>query len=374
MSNPICPECGARLAAGAERCDLCGASIDVSAGRAVTGGSSEDPTASGADIPEPGTKSEKPAGGVYCNQCGRKNPLDARFCSQCGSRLQAIDASGAAAPDKPPSPPAVQPSEITAEEPSRPAEIDSDSGLSRYVGVLIGLAVLIVVALYMITVVSKQNVSAERNAAGVAEAPADVRSAAVIEEHESIPIQPQFAATVDSFRAEIEQAEGVERRQVQRGLVDYFVRIGRIDRAAIEQQRLAARSDEIADWRMAGDLHYDWLETVSDERKRDVALLAIDAYERVLDKNPGDLDVRADLGWVYQFDPENPMQAIQQTNRVLESDPSHLAANYNRGVFLLRINRLSDALEQFEKVKELASAESAYYRQADMWIETVRRQ
>lgn len=374
MSNPICPECGARLAAGAERCDLCGASIDSSAERAVTGGSSADPTSSGADIPEPKTGSEKPTGGVYCNHCGWKNPSDARFCSQCGTRLQAIDASGAAVPVKPSSPPAAQPSDIAENEPSTPSENVSESDLSRYVGVLIGLAVLIVVALYMITVVSKQNVSAERNAAGVVEAPADVRSAAVIEEHEAIPIETRFAPTVDSFRTAIAQAEGAVRSDVQRELIDYFVRIGRVDRAAIEQQRLAARSGDIADWRIAGDLLYDWMETVSDDRKTDVALLAIDAYERFLEENPDDLDVRADLGWVYQFDPQNPMEAIRQTNMVLESDPNHLAANYNRGVFLLRINRLSDAIEQFEKVKDLASAESPYYRQADMWIETVGRQ
>jgi hypothetical protein len=66
------------------------------------------------------------------------------------------------------------------------------------------------------------------------------------------------------------------------------------------------------------------------------------------------------------------MEAIRQTNLVLEKDADHLMANYNKGVFLMRINRLDQALEQFERVKVLAGAESPYYRQADMWIVTIR--
>src|SRR5690606_35307888 len=132
-----------------------------------------------------------------------------------------------------------------------------------------------------------------------------------------------------------------------------FLDIGRIDRAAIEQQRVAQETGGLEDWRRAGDLLFDWMETVTPERRTDVALLTIDAYERVLQQDPGDLDARADLGWAFQYDPQNPMRAIEHTNRVLEEDPDHLAANYNRGVFLLRINRIEDAIAQLERVKQL---------------------
>ena len=379
MSDPICPECGARLAEGAERCDLCGTPVDTTASDAA----SRQPPSAGQGESPTGARSEPPPGGgphagVFCNQCGWKNPLDAKFCSRCGSELQELAARETSTRSSSTraikaAPPIRE--RATDEVPgSKEETATSDSELSRYVGALVGLAVLIVVALYMITVVSKQNVAAETESASAVEAPADVRSAAVIEEHEAIPIAQRFASTVDSFRTAIGQADSSAKIEIRRDLVGYLVEIRRIDRAAIEQHRLAKELDTAAAWKRAGDLLYDWVETVSPDRRTDVALLAIDAYERVLEQEPNNMDVRADLGWVYQYDPRNPMEAIRHTNMVLEEDPDHLAANYNRGVFLLRINRVSDALEQFRKVKDLTSADSPYYQQADAWIQTVNRQ
>jgi lipoprotein NlpI len=47
------------------------------------------------------------------------------------------------------------------------------------------------------------------------------------------------------------------------------------------------------------------------------------------------------------------MMAIQETNRVLESDSLHIQANFNRGIMLSQINRLDQAIEQFETVKRI---------------------
>src|SRR5690606_13600837 len=312
----------------------------------------------------------------FCNQCGWKNPPGSRFCSRCGSRLQ----DSSALVIDPPVKQAARPKSsnghaaLAGNEEAGPKIEDSDQSLSRYVGVVIGLAVLLVVALYVITIISKQNPVGATGSASIVQMPAEARSAAVIEAHESIPIDERFAPRVDSLLTAIERADGEEERALQNQLIDYLLSIGRVDLAAIRQQRIAVRSDTEADWRRAGDLHYEWLEAVGQERKTDVALLAIDAYRRVLDRNPDDVDVRARLGWVYQFDPANPMEAIRQTNMVLEHDPDHLAANYNRAVFLLRINRLDDAAAQFRRVMELAGSDSPYYRQADVWLKDIEGQ
>lgn len=370
MNQLICPECGARTAEGSERCDLCGTPL-------TNTGADELPK----DIPEPtSTPIEAEIDGVYCNECGWKNPLDAKFCSRCGTRLQALGkgsglpagvrkargpASASSAPGN------TKAKSSPNENPGAQRDSDGSSSVSRYLGVVIGLAVLVVVALYLVTVVSKQRVSSPARAA--VETPAQVRSAAVIEEYESVPVPDQHAGRLDSLRGVIANAAAEERRELQSELIDFFLDIGRIDRAAIEQQRVAQETGGLEDWRRAGDLLFDWMETVTPERRTDVALLTIDAYERVLQQDPGDLDARADLGWAYQYDPQNPMRAIEHTNRVLEEDPDHLAANYNRGVFLLRINRIEDAIAQLERVKQLAGPESPYSRQADMVIQSVRR-
>lgn len=236
---------------------------------------------------------------------------------------------------------------------------------------LIGLAVLVVVALYMITVMSKQTAPSQPEA--VVGAPAESRAAAVIREHEALPISEAFRDQVDSMQTAINEADADEAIPLRRRLVDFLIGIGRIDRAAIEQQRVARLSDQAEDWKKAGNLLFDWMEMSKPEAKSQIALLTIEAYRQLLQQNPNDLDARADLGWAYQYDPQNPMEAITQTNLVLEEDPDHLTANYNKGVFLMRINRLDQAVEQFERVKTIAGAESPYYRQADLWIDTIKQ-
>lgn len=322
------------------------------------------------DIPEPSTPEDLRSGEVFCNGCGAPNPPDANFCSRCGERLRRTGDDTARATDNPPS----LGNRSTAPRPSNTASesvsSSSQGALTRHVAVLIGLAVLVVVALFMITVMSKQQ--APRNSEAAVDAPAETRSAAVIQEHEAIPIAEVYRERSDSLRAVIESGGEAEGVRARRELVDFLIGIGRIDRAAIEQQRVARITNQTTDWRKAGNLLFDWMETTELESKPDVALLAIDAYKRVLEQQPDDLDARADLGWAYQYDPQNPMEAIRQTNLVLEERPDHLTANYNRGVFLMRINRLDDAVEQFERVKAIAGAESPYFRQAELWIETIR--
>ena len=67
------------------------------------------------------------------------------------------------------------------------------------------------------------------------------------------------------------------------------------------------------------------------------------------------------------------MMAIQETNRVLEQDSLHIQANFNRGVMLANINRIDQAVDQFEKVKRIIGDESnPIYQRADQAIESVQ--
>ena len=343
----MCAECGAKLAAEAERCDLCGS-----------------PVAAGVD-PQPSSRSTSSASSTssdaqdaVCNQCGWKNPPGARFCSQCGSALQVPSAGRTKAPSMPPA------------GSGNPEPGGADSSISRHVALVIGLAVLVVVALYLVTVVSKQRIPAEASAS--TEAPADVRSASVIDAHEAIPVDPNFAPVADSLSRVAGDTEGEGSLEARRKLSDYLLEVGRVDRAAIEQRRVATDSGTLADWSRAADLFFDWMELTEGEEKTDIALLTIDALKNVLEKDPENIDARAKLGWAYQFDPSHPMEAIQQTNKALEQDPDHLMANYNRAVFLTRINRLDEATAQFERVKGLSEEGSLYFRRAEAWLESIR--
>ena len=361
-----CPQCGARLAPGAERCDLCGAAVNEPPAEAVPRADAvPDPDQPDVrPVAEPQADAER---GPFCNQCGWLNPADARFCSQCGARLQSVEGASAGPPPQPRplAAPAFPPTPEADEEASGREAVPS--GMGRQLGVLVGAAVLLVVGLYFVTYVSKRGVAAEP--------PASVAQAErVADDHdlEAQPLPPQMAEQVATLEGEIAGLEGEARAAKQAELVGLYIGAGRSDRAAVVQQALAEANGSPEAWARAGDLYTEWMESVEESHKPEVAPLAIAAYQAVLEAEPENADVRARMAWAYQYDRQNPMEAITQTNLVLEQDPDHLQANYNRGLFLMRINRLDQAREQLEKVQRIAGAGSPMFNQAAAMIEALR--
>ncbi len=333
-SSRSCPECGALNHASADTCDLCGSRIESES----------------SDAP----RQEAAAPGTFCNDCGARNPAGAKFCSQCGERLQVAAAPVGTVPEQ-----AAAPEPVTSEAPA-------PEGIGKQVALLVGGAVLIVMALYMVTLVSKQNVTT-----GGAQAAVPPSPTTVLEQQGSEPLDAEVSARADELRAAIAGADGSERSQQQRALIDLLYGAGRADMAAVEAQYVAEESGQAQDWRDAGDLYFQWMETADPTLRADLAHLTIFAYERVLEQNPDHHDVRANVAWAAQYDAANPMRAIDETNYILEREPDHVQANFNRGYFLMRINRFDQAAEQMERVLELADEGSPVARQASTLIQII---
>jgi tetratricopeptide (TPR) repeat protein len=66
------------------------------------------------------------------------------------------------------------------------------------------------------------------------------------------------------------------------------------------------------------------------------------------------------------------MRGVEEINRVLEEDPDHFQARFNKGIMLTMIGRAEEAIQQFERVKEIVGTDSPYYQQANQAIETIR--
>lgn len=334
-----CADCGARLTPGADRCDLCGAP-------------------QGAAPPaEPGptlVPTQKP--GVFCNACGWKNPPGSRFCSQCGTSLQDV---------KPGTGRGTEPPVAVG------ARAPSSGPVGRTLGVVLGVSVLLVVALFVITALSTQGTG------GTAQAPSNLAPQQPAAEATAAPVFAALSAEQEASVAELEQtidaASGAERAAKLREMVNLLVGFGRPDLAAQAQEDLA-RADATADaWTRAGDLYFEWLRVLEDrgENPTPVALRAIPAYEASLAEqdNP---DVRVRLAWAYQYDPQNPMKAIEETRAVLDRDSTHVGATYNYAFFLMRIGRVDQAITQMQRVKRLAGADSVLVRHADAFITALR--
>lgn len=390
QSLPVCPDCGARLAEDAEICDLCGLpigedAISVAESHPSEAFESEDIVASETPVVEAeaaGHRSiagDRPAtpSGVYCNECGWRNPMGARFCSMCGTRIQDVTA----APEMPVHPsPRHKPSAAQRAAPFDPPETTVVTGLAdteaadterkavtRQVGIIVGAGVLLVVVLFLITAISKNQPAPESAAAVITPPPIPP-----IDTGTATPLPPQLAEQTAALETEIEQLEGVAKLAKQRELANLFIGGGRLDRAALVQQQIAEVQNTPEEWKRAGDLFYDWMSTLQDQAKPPVAQQAIAAYQRVLDAEPDNHDVRTDMATAY-LSSNNPMQGVQEIKRVLEADPDHLHARFNYGIMLALIGRRDQAAEQFETVKTLVGPESSYYQQAEEAIRSLQQ-
>ncbi|WP_210375546.1 zinc ribbon domain-containing protein [Rhodothermus bifroesti] len=319
-TSAVCESCGARLRPGVQVCDLCGTPV----------------------------RSEV----RVCLACGQANAAEARYCTRCGAMLSK------ARPLAPQERPLRQSS----------ARVAASSGGLQALQILfiVGGGLLLVVALYLITLASGGR-------GGLPPVDKAQAARALLPLPEPGPIPSVVADQVAALEAEIARLKGKERLAKQQALVNLLIGIGRPDRAALVQEELAQAFDTPEAWRRAGNLFYDWMEMVDGPAKAALAQRVIAAYQRVLEKEPDNLDVRADMAIAYLYDPNNPMEAVNQTRMVLAKDSTHVQANFNLGIMLLQINRLEEARAQFLKVQRLVGPRSPLYAQADTILQIIHR-
>lgn len=383
-SSQTCSSCGARLAKGAEVCDLCG--MAVSADPDATQDAS-DASAAGANGTPERKASAPPAEGPYCHACGQQTPVGARFCSQCGTRLQAEAAPPpGTAPVEADLPRSTPPADDAPPPPSAEATDTNDVG--RQVAFVIGGVLAVVVGLFVLTTWSQETwsgggadggppaesgvtapgASSESSASG----PSLEALVARVSGDEALP--SQIAAQVDSLEAAMADQRGAERQATRRELINTYVGAGQLGSAALVQKQMAEAAGTPEDWRRTGDLLYSWMETLKGQQVAvQVAEHVVQAYERVLEQQPDNLDVRTDMATAY-LQTNSPMRGVKEINRVLDEDPSHFQARFNKGIMLVMIGRSDQAIEQFQKVKSIVGSESPYYQQAEQAIQTIREQ
>ncbi|MBT8399057.1 MAG: hypothetical protein KJO98_01160 [Rhodothermia bacterium] len=336
------------------------------------------PDVSAAVVAAPGRK--KSAKGVlntggYCTHCGSPFPEGARFCGACGEKIVVVEAdpSKIEAPkqddeadkeepsnDVTPAPVGELPSKSDAAVPTRAA---TDRELGRQVLIVVGAGVLLVVGLFFITLASK-------NSGGDAPPPTSQALVEVTPE----PLPADLAATASILEDEIDRSTGEEKRQKQGELVDFYVIQSRLDLAAQVQDSVAHETGSEVDWIRAGNLYYDWMEGIEGPEKGAYAKKAIASYQEALALNPSNHDVRTDMAIAYMYDPENGMQAIAETNKVLEENPEHVQANFNKGIMLLRIGRHDEAGAQFEKVQAIiGDSTNQIYQRAEAALQAVEQ-
>ena len=462
-----CPSCGAHVPEGKNRCDLCGARIDHDrtdapteteatpgsqptpaddpAGDASLEAASSDSATEPSDetAPDqapaqdaPGDAEERsgPAGeasessGVYCNQCGWKNPTNANFCSKCGSELQAVGSGPETSTEQPPEgarrvqanlpsgasssdPPAKDGAEDDAEDDVEDEGGDEEETLmGQRLTVVVGSAIGIVLVLFFVTLWSQSQSWGSGNGSG--DSPAQAQAAqggptggasggagggpagsapamgggasgtqrqdlSALAEETSGEIPSSVADQVDSLRTRLEEVSGIRARRVKAQLVNLYIGAGETARAAVLQQEVASAANDTDEWRRSANLFYQWMQQLSSQQNRQqafqVASQAALAYEKVVAEEPDNLEARTRMGETYLLT-NNPMKGIEAINAVLEDDSTFVPARFQKGLALLQINRLDQAIQQFEQVKRYAEEGSGFYQQADRAIQIIKEQ
>ena len=364
--HQTCESCGARIDAGAEVCNLCGTpvagvpQIEVSQERDSSQESSSSPVEGLGIIQSGDLLSDVPP---ECDTCGHRNPGGSRFCNRCGSRLvpnRAIDSGERSAGTIAPA------SQVIAEARESKASHEGKSGkitdlgttdkaVGKQVIIVVSAALLLVVALYAVTTMSG---GSGGSFVSIAQPSQDQQTVE--------PLASQWQDREGRLMSEIEQATGDAQIDARRRLIDMYFAADRLDFAADQTVLIAEAIGSEDEWILAGNLYFDWMQRAPDTQKAPWAQKAVGAYQAALDMNPDNLDVRTDMAIAYLYDPQNSMLAIQETNRVLAADSTHIQANFNRGIMLNQINRTDQAIEQFERVKRIiGNPEDPVYQRAE---------
>ncbi|MEP0548735.1 MAG: zinc-ribbon domain-containing protein [Rhodothermales bacterium] len=376
MNPPVCPACGARLAPGATQCDLCGHVLgdeqvaerdrvvpeSVAAVPDAPVEASEEPAPATPTPAAPVAPGAEDASGSFCIHCGAKNPGYARFCYNCGQALHGAEAAPVSGrPDAVPvvattpvvpAPTPTVPADAVAATGERP---DSDAGKRALT--LVGAGVLAVLVLFFITRMSQNDPPPPAANPGAAQtAP------------QAVPDQlsDDALARAASLEEEIEAATSDEERLAkQEALAGLYTQEGAFSRAAVVQEEIAESLKTALAWADAGSLYLAHMLRTSGADRATYAQLAAEAYEQSLAIDSTDLDVKTDLATAYLNDQQNPMQAVATVKEVLTTDPNHVRANFNYGLMLAQINRVDQAIEQFQKVIGLTEHDDPVHQRAE---------
>ncbi len=124
--------------------------------------------------------------------------------------------------------------------------------------------------------------------------------------------------------------------------------------AAIWFERKAAVLQNEQSYLEAAYRYFDAFRIAKDTSVRSVLVAkAISNYQKVLEKNPGNLNAKTDLGACYADGTSEPMKGIMLLREVVTENPNHEMAQYNLGMLSVKSGQLDKAVERFQKVLEI---------------------
>ncbi|NVJ46939.1 MAG: tetratricopeptide repeat protein [Cytophagia bacterium] len=270
--------------------------------------------------------------------------------------------------------------------------------MNRNQVILIVVAIAAVIGIY-----SLPRVVVDNDNATPAEFLDETAPGGVVDHSSEVPeeIQPK----IDHWKGQLFVNGNMQPSEVALdSLMRVFMEINQYDSAAFYAGQFAERFNKIEHWQKAGDVYFEAFTFALDEQK--VTLLgnkAREAYEKVLEQQPDNLDAKHNMAMTYIAGPA-PMQGIMMLREIIEIDPrnekalmsmgrmsiqtgqfengierfqalvnyypSHIEGNFFLGVCYYEAGQLVKAKAQFEKVKTLDASEQVLTA-ADEYLERI---
>jgi tetratricopeptide (TPR) repeat protein len=162
----------------------------------------------------------------------------------------------------------------------------------------------------------------------------------------------QIAAVNDLRKAYVNSADKEKKTKFADSLAVLFRQASMFDSAAYYRESIAEFNPGLENWIKAGDSYYDAFGFATDAQKANqMGEKARNFYQKVIDKDPGQLDAKANLAMTYVAS-SNPMQGISLLREILQKEPGHERASFNMGLLSMQSGQYEKAIERFEQVRK----------------------
>lgn len=141
-----------------------------------------------------------------------------------------------------------------------------------------------------------------------------------------------------------------KKRTFADSLAVLFKQASQFDSAAYYREEIVKLDPGIETWTNAGNAYYDAFSFATDGTKANqMGEKARTYYQKVLDKDPDQLAVKANMAMTYVAT-SSPMQGIALLREILQKDPQNELAMFNLGLLSMQSGQYDKAIERFEAI------------------------
>jgi tetratricopeptide (TPR) repeat protein len=170
-----------------------------------------------------------------------------------------------------------------------------------------------------------------------------------IETHSKAPEAIQVR--IKEFRTQFVQGSEKEKNAIfADSLATLYRKANRFDSAAWFAEEASKVFKTTESWTKAGDNYYQAYTLAIDQKRQGLmATKAQELYSKVLEKEPGNLEVKTKMAMTYLSSP-NPMQGITMLREVLTKDPKNELALFNMGMLSIQSGQHDRAIERLQEL------------------------